>query len=60
MRTIYWCFDPFTGYRISRLRLTAEEAAIRTDITTVQAPDETPEDRAWFDPETNTWSLVPR
>ncbi len=60
MRTIYWCFDPVAGYRISRLRLTAEEAAIRTDITTVQPPDETADERAWFDQETNSWSLVPR
>jgi hypothetical protein len=60
MRTIFWCFNSINGYRISRLRLTAEEAAARADITTVQPPDETADERAWFDPETNTWSLVPR
>lgn len=60
MRNIYWCFDPVTGHKISRLRLTIEEAVVRADITTVEPPQETLELRAWFDPETNTWTLIPR
>lgn len=60
MRSIFYCFDPVGGFKVSRLYLTAAEAELRTDITTVEPPEETEEDRALFDPETNSWSLVPR
>lgn len=60
MRSIFYCFNPSSGFLISTLLLTIDEAEPRSDITTAEPPPETEELRAWFDPETNTWSLVPR
>lgn len=57
MRQIFYCFGA-SGFLISRLHLTAEEAAYRTDITTVEPPTESEDLKAVFDGE--TWALVDR
>ena len=58
MRKIYYCFDPATGFKVSRLRLTDEEAAFRSDITALEPPDESSELRAVFSG--GAWALVER
>lgn len=60
MRNTFYCFDLLSGFLISTLYLTIDEAAPRSDLTTVAPPVETVEERAWFDTETSTWTLIPR
>lgn len=60
MRSTYFSFSLVDGFLMARLQLTPDEAAPRSDLTTVAPPAETVDERAWFDAEANTWALVPR
>lgn len=57
MRSPYYSFNS-GGELMASLHLTDEEAAYRTDITTVEPPGETEDLKAVFDGD--TWALVDR
>ena len=60
MRSPFYCYRKSDGTLVSTLFLTADEASYRSNITTVEPPQETIELMAVFDADFGLWSLVPR